>query len=170
MRSQKLFTMDCGVNQRQNGETPEAFAIRLDRALTSQIEAHQQSYDNWDLLSVVPAGSNFPAGFFLSTWEYDPELHEDVKNEVSEEAVHDERPGYIKLPVNEEPVSVHYVKHGDVINVNGELFVMVSFTKDNGGATVDFMSVDDYPVPGPIRPRRQLMPNRSYASYRRLRD
>lgn len=77
MRSQIVLTIDTGVYDRKDGETHEAFAVRMDEALTHKINEWQRlpAYENWHLLSVTPAGGAFPTGFYTTVWEYDPEPH-----------------------------------------------------------------------------------------------
>jgi hypothetical protein len=75
MRTQKIVMIDLGAeSQRQKYEPVVDYHPRVSEALSDKIKEEQLNLgDEWYLLSVVPAGSNFVTGVFLSTWEYDDE-------------------------------------------------------------------------------------------------
>lgn len=151
MRSQIMITIDTGIYRRNDNETHQDFAVRLDQALTREINNWQNmpAYHNWDLLSVAPAGSNFPSGFYITVWEYDPERHEDVKSEGIADEVDDYALG--------RP-AVHLVRHGDTINVNGELFTLTSFEQFEEGARVGFVHSSELMTEEVRPPRVQYAP------------
>lgn len=149
MRSQIVITIDTEINRRNKGETVQEFAVRMDEALTHRINEWQQkpAYQNWDLLSVSPAGFN-AVGFFTTLWEYDPELHEDVKTEGDTETenkvqnplfgngyfsgimdeVFGQREGQSIAYIGDD--RVHDVKFGEIICINGVNFKLTNFGQD----------------------------------------
>lgn len=135
MRSQFVITIDTEVNRRNKGETVQAFAVRMDEALTRRINEWQKkpAYQNWDLLSVSPAGFN-AVGFFTTLWEYDPELHEDAKTE-GDDRVHDVKAEgeWYREQKEQEYIGnnpVHDVKVGDILCINGVNFKLTHFGQD----------------------------------------
>jgi hypothetical protein len=147
MRSQIMITIDTGC-RRKSGESEKDFQVRVDQMLTLEVNAWQKkpAYENWDLLSVAPFNKQ---GVFLSTWEYDPELHEDVKSEGIADEVDDYSIG--------RP-AVHLVRHGDTINVNGELFTLSSFEQFEEGARVGFVHSSELMTEEGRPPRVQYAP------------
>lgn len=141
MRSQIVITIDTEVNRRNKGETVQEFAVRMDEALTRRINEWQQkpAYENWDLLSVSPAGFN-AVGFFTTLWEYDPELHEDVKTEGDTESENKvANPSFFSGIMDEVfgpqrqyigDVQVHDIAFGDIVCINGVNFKLTHFGQD----------------------------------------
>lgn len=144
MRSQIVITIDTEVNRRNKYETVQQFAVRMDEALTHRINQQQAkpAYQNWDLLSVT--ASPLGQGFFTTLWEYDPELHEDVKTEGDTESenkvsnpsffsgIMDEffgqREGQSIAYIGDD--RVHDVKFGEIICINGVNFKLTHFGQD----------------------------------------
>lgn len=137
MRRKIVITIDTGC-RRRSGESEHDFNVRMDQALTLELNAWQEkpNWENWDLMSVAPYNKQ---GVFLSYWEYDPELHEDVKEEGPE----DQEMPVMKSIMDEifGRQTMHYLTHGDAIIINGETFKLVNFNQFQGGATVDFLHV-----------------------------
>lgn len=134
MRSQIVITIDTEVNRRNKYETVQQFAVRMDEALTHRINEWQQkpAYQNWDLLSVT--ASPLGQGFFTTLWEYDPELHEDVKTEGDTEenksfsGIMDEVFGPKHQYIGDD--RVHDVNFGEIICINGVNFKLTHFGQD----------------------------------------
>lgn len=131
MRTQKILTIDCGIGRRGNNELYADFASRVDTALRDQLNVIQDNHIDWDLLSVVPAGSNFPSGWFLTTWELDDDRLQNADDTAS-------------IDVSDEPRPPVLLNFGDTIEVNGVLFKLTQFGQDRDeGAMVSFRPVGE---------------------------
>lgn len=150
MRTQKIITIDTGAEgQRQKYEPVSEFHKRIDEVLAREIRLQQLNIgDEWYLLSVVPAGSNFVSGVYLSTWEYDDEDETNTTTIVDE--LQDWKNGEKTKDCSDEDSVAEdgdtspHVQHGEIIRVNGVRFILTGFQRDNGGATVEFSEYDEY--------------------------
>lgn len=161
MRTQKIVMIDLDADaQRRKYEPMVDYYPRLSELLSDKIKEEQLNLgDEWYLLSVVPAGSSFVPGIYLSTWEYD-DSDEPVALDSTDEAegampfgmrpIMDEifgrRPcGCTEredkdADVAEDGDTSPHVQFGEKIRVNGVGFVLTSFEQGPAGATVQFLS------------------------------
>jgi hypothetical protein len=123
-----IVTIDTEV-LREKYESHRVLADRLDRALTLKINELQQTptYKNWDLLSVVQTGGEFPTGFFTTTWEYDDEYLENTDVLVDE------------VSFAQDGDTTPHVRFGEVIRVNDVRFQLVSVSQDGSGSYIEFL-------------------------------
>lgn len=157
MRKQQIVTIILEGITRNKYETVKDFMVRIDKALTEEVNRRQMlpAWTNWDLLSVssLPSERNINIIGFTTTWEYDPERHEDVKTN-GEESEEETATDYIESTVNDwrranglerhkHIPSQHQVKHGDIIVVNGKPFELTSFTQTNSESDVTFTEITE---------------------------
>lgn len=138
MRIQQIITIDAFV-EKMPDEAQLSFARRQDHELTKEIVKIQANpaWQDWDLLSVAPAGSHHPNGYYLSVWELDDDRYND---EAQDSVAQDDCA--IGPEEGEVGEGVPTVRFGGQIEVNGKRFNLVGFHQDDSYASVEFMDVD----------------------------